>query len=184
MTPEDWQRLWQGHEGGGPRNSRADLLVRAQMLVDGWQKFRWFYVVGVGFVLMAGMRLYEWTRTGSGIALAQAVVNVAFGMVMVANATTLRKAAQQLPPVMTVVEFYRQLLETERRRLRRLAIPGAFMAAAQVFLAVQASASVAPSFRARLVLGFGLVVLLGVAFWYVHHVNKQLDELKDVQGDT
>jgi hypothetical protein len=29
MTPEDWQRLWQGHEGGGLRNSRADLLVRA-----------------------------------------------------------------------------------------------------------------------------------------------------------
>ena len=35
MTPEDWQRLWQGHEGGGPRNSPADLLVRSQQMVDG-----------------------------------------------------------------------------------------------------------------------------------------------------
>ena len=184
MTPEEWQRLWQGHEGGGPRHSRADLLVRAKMLVDGWQKFRMFYLVSVMFVLIAGMRLYEWTRTGSGIALALAVTHVGFGMLMAANGTTLRKAARQLPPVVTVVEFYRQLLETERRRLRRFFIPGAFVAGAQVFLAVQASASLAPSFRTRLVLGFGSVVVLGLVFWYaVHRLDKQLEELKDVPGD-
>ena len=185
MTPEDWQRLWQGHEGGGPRNSRADLLVRAQMLVNDWQKFRWFYVVSVMFVLIAGMHLYQWTRTGSGITLALAVTHVGFGMLMAANATTLRKAAQQLPPVVTVVEFSRQLLETERRRLRRLFIPVVFVAAAQVFLAIQAFTSMAPSFRTRLVLGFGTVVLLGVGFWYaVRRLDKQLDELQDVPGDT
>ena len=184
MTPEDWQRLWQGHEGGGPRNSRADLLVRAQMLVNGWQKFRLFYAVSVMFVLMAGMRLYEWTRTGSGITLALAGVHVGFGILMAANATTLRKAVQQLPPVVTVVQFYRQLLQTERIRLRRIAVPGAFVAAVQVFLAVQASASIAPSFRSRLVIGVGCVVLFVVVSWYAgRRLDKQLDELNDVPDD-
>jgi hypothetical protein len=184
MTPEDWQRLWHGHEGGGPRNSRADLLVRAQMRVNDWQKFRWFYVVSVMFVLIAGIHLYAWTRTGSGITLALAVAHVGFGMLMAANATTLRRAARQLPPVVTVVEFYRQLLETERRRLRRFFVPVAFVVAAQVSPAIQASASLAPSVRTRLTLGFGSVDFLGVVFWYaVHRLDKQLDELKGSPGD-
>jgi len=83
-----------------------------------------------------------------------------------------------------LVEFYRRLLDTERRRLRRFFIPGAFVAGAQVFLA-QASLSSAPSFRTRLVLGFGSVVLLGVVFWYaVRRLDKQLDELNGLPGDT
>jgi len=84
-----------------------------------------------------------------------------------------------------LVEFYRQLLETERRRLRRFFIPGAFVAAAQVFLAAQASVSIAPSFRTRLVLGAGSAASLGVIFWYARRrLDKRLEELKDQPGDT
>jgi len=37
----------------------------------------------------------------------------------------------------------------------------------------------------RLVLGFGSVVLLGVVFWYaVRRLDKQLDELNGLPGDT
>jgi len=55
----------------------------------------------------------------------------------------------------------------------------------QVFLSALAMTSIAPSLRTRLVLGTGSAAVFLVVLWlFVRRVDRQLDELKDVQGDT
>jgi len=183
MTPEDWQRLWQDDGGDGPRHSRADLLARAQILEGHWRYLRWFYFSGAMFLVIGSLRGLEWTRTGATVTLTLAVLHMAFGLGFIVHAWIWSKATGRLPTAVSVVQAYRQMLETERARLRQGVMIG-IIGAAQIFVAFLAMTPILPSLATRVTMGAAGVVLLSWGAWLrFGFLGKQLAELRTLPPD-
>ena len=185
MTPEDWQRLWQAEGAGEPRYSPADLYARAETLRGHWRYLRWFYVAGAMFVLIGGMRWFEWTRTGAAVTLTLATLHVCFGLAFIYHARVWMNVAGRLsaPPAVPVVEFYRQVLEAERARIRHALAIGV-IGAAQLFVATLAMSPIFPSLTTRVAIGTIGVALLGLFGWLRYgYLGRQLAELRTLPDD-
>jgi predicted ATP-grasp superfamily ATP-dependent carboligase len=84
----------------------------------------------------------------------------------------------------TVVDFYRKLLDIERRRFR-WSVPVMFFGGLQLCAILLASKSVIPSFRSRLLLAVGSVVAVSVMAAFAQwRLARRHREIRDLSDDT
>jgi heme A synthase len=94
------------------------------------------------------------------------------------------RLTRTVPAVITVVDFYRKLLDIERRR-RRWGAPLMVLAGVQLFASFLAMTSLVPSFRARVLLAVASLVVFGViAVFALRHLARRGREIRDLSDDT
>ena len=113
-----------------------------------------------------------------------AIANLAFGVAFIVQGSIGMRITRNLPPAVTALDFYRQLLEIEHRRLR-VGIPLIVAAAFNLFALPLTVTRFIPSFSSRLLLAVGSVVVYAMfAVYALRRMARKRREIRDLPDDT